>query len=66
VARTFVLLQEARHSADYDLAADLLRTEALYYCQQTSDAFAAWHRVRRGEEATVFLAALLFAGRWSK
>jgi len=66
VARTFVLLQEARHSADYDLAADLLRTEALYYFQQASDAFAAWHRVRKTDEATVFLAALLFAGRWSK
>jgi len=66
VAQAFVELQEARHAADYDLAADLSRTETLDYVQQASDAFSAWGRVRGDDEATVFLAALLFAARWSK
>ena len=66
VARCFVELQEARHKADYDIAATQSRTEALEFVRQVRDAFAAWTAVRMHDEANVFLAALLFAGRWAK
>lgn len=66
VARCFVELQEARHKADYDIASTQSRTETLELVRQVRDAFAAWETMRNLDEANVFLAALLFAGRWAK
>ncbi len=64
--RAFVALQEARHEADYDLAADYTRSEALDLLEQARAAFLAWRSVRISDEANVFLAALMFARRWAK
>jgi hypothetical protein len=66
VARCFVELQEARHKADYDIASTQSRTETLEFVRQVRDGFASWKTIRTHDEANVFLAALLFAGRWSK
>ena len=66
VAKAFVSLQEARHRADYDIAASYSRPNALDALQTLNKAFLAWEKIRKHDEATVFLAALLFARRWSK
>ncbi len=66
LAETFVLLQELRHDADYNLLQRYTRTDTLEYLDRVQNAFANWRLVRVRDEANVFLAALLFAGRWSK
>ena len=62
VARTFIDLQEKRHTADYDTTAILYREEvreSIYHVQQ---AFAALDTMDKDEKA-VFLTALLLYGR---
>ncbi len=66
VAQWFVELQEARHRADYDPTATYDRTETLELLRTAGAAFAEWRKIRTNDEANVFLAALLFAGRWTK
>ncbi len=66
VAKAFINLQEARHVADYDLTAAYTRTDATDYLKQVDDAFERWRIIRVSDEANVFLAALMFARRWSK
>jgi len=66
VARIFVVMQEARHQADYDLAKIYSRTETVKLLNEVKIASAQWSAIRSRPEANVFLAALLFAGRWSK
>jgi len=64
VATAFVDLQEARHKADYDPSFRINRTVALRLIERTLGAFRSWKRIRRSEEATLFLFALLFHSRW--
>jgi hypothetical protein len=59
VALAFMQLQEARHSADYDLNSNWNRAKASQYVQIAKDAFAAWGGVRRTSEANVFLLSIL-------
>jgi len=59
VALSFVQLQEARHSADYDLNSTWDRAKAAAYVQKSRDAFAAWASMRRQREANVFLLCFL-------
>ena len=66
VARLFVELQEARHLADYDPAVIFDRDDTIETVWRVENAFQEWQRVKMHDEATVFLTALLFAGRWSK
>lgn len=66
VAEAFLELQNARHTADYDLAATYTRTHVAEFTKQAADAFEKWQSVRDSEEATVFIYALLFARRWAK
>ena len=66
VATTFVRLQDERHRADYDLSATYTRLEALDILVLARNGFAAWSKTRGTEETNVFLAALLFGGRWAK
>lgn len=58
-AEAFVQLQQARHEADYDAGQRFSRQEALDLVEVARDAFAAWKRVRRTEEARLFMIALL-------
>jgi uncharacterized protein (UPF0332 family) len=46
VANTFVILQEARHEADYDLTRTFSRDEALRFVQMAREAFEAWEAVK--------------------
>ena len=66
VAQAFATLQEARHHADYDIAISYSRSTVLESLLAVDKAFTAWKKVRKQDEATVFLAALLFTRRWSK
>jgi hypothetical protein len=66
IADTFVNLQEQRHLADYDVAISLPRTETLFWVSQSRRAFIDWKLIRETDEATVFLAALIFAKRWDR
>lgn len=64
VAKVFVLLQEARHAADYDLSQTLTRSESSALVASSEKAFRAWNAVRATPNAAVFLAALLFEKQW--
>jgi len=66
MADTFVVLQEDRHLADYDLTAIYTRAEVLEAILLAEQAFAEWKLIQTTEEASVFLSALMFARRWAK
>lgn len=59
VARAFRDLQEARHSADYDMTSSWTRLKAKQNIQIARDAFAAWTSVRKTPQAAIFALALL-------
>jgi hypothetical protein len=66
VAGTFVDLQEARHLADYDVAATFNRVDILELIRGKERAFVAWKSIQSSSQAGVFLSALLFARRWGR
>ena len=59
VARTFLILQQARHEAEYDRTVRFTRLQVLRLSNQARRAFSNWRRVRKSLQADVFLAALL-------
>ncbi len=61
-AATFVELQDARHQADYDLAA-LFWPEGVRLVTLATRAHAIWLEIRSEPEAIVFLTALLLGKR---
>jgi hypothetical protein len=63
VAETFVLLQETRHQADYDVNRRFSRKEAEALVVQAVDAFAGWRTVRKTDAARFLLLAMLVGGR---
>lgn len=66
VADAFVSLQQARHEADYDLTRTFTRTEAIDIVDQARNAFAAWERVKKSDDARLYLACFLLWDRWDK
>jgi uncharacterized protein (UPF0332 family) len=66
VANTFVTLQEARHQADYDLSRSFRRGEALNFVQSAHRAFNAWERVKKTDDARVYLACFHLWKRWDE
>lgn len=66
VARNFVRLQQERHDADYDLAARFDRPRAQDAVRLAVQLFSHWNAVRDSEDASVFLASLIFWRLWSK
>jgi hypothetical protein len=70
ISRAFVVLQEARHLADYDLLKVFDRASALQHIAQVEQAFADWKIVKRNPGARVavqlFLSSLLLWDRWKK
>jgi hypothetical protein len=66
VAETFGTLQEARHQADYDLSRTFRRHEALAYVQSARQAFEAWERTRKTDDARVYLACFQLWKRWDE
>lgn len=59
MAKTFVVLQEARHEADYDLSLRFIRKEVVSLLNRTDQAFVAWSQVRKHPAARCYLACLL-------
>jgi len=66
IAESFVELQEQRQLADYDLTNKFDRFQVIELLDSVRIAFETWQSIRLTDEANVFLAALLFGGRWSK
>jgi len=66
VANTFVSLQQARHEADYDLSPTFRRQEALDFVESARQAFEAWERVRRTDDARVYPACFHLWKRWDE
>lgn len=64
IAEAFVELQQARHTADYDMDEAFDRADVLQKLGMVERAFAAWKTVRSTPNANVFLAALLLNRRW--
>lgn len=64
VCETFVLLQDARHKADYDLTRAFDRLDVVNLIAAAQDAFGNWATVRSAPNASVFLAALLLQRQW--
>jgi uncharacterized protein (UPF0332 family) len=59
VALAFIVLQDARHSADYDLNSRWNRARARQSVEKARDAFALWKTIRKTSEANVFLLSFL-------
>jgi hypothetical protein len=66
VANAFVTLQQARHEADYDLARTFRRREVLDFVQSSRDAMDAWDRVRKTDDARLYLACFHLWKRWDE
>jgi uncharacterized protein (UPF0332 family) len=59
VANTFIKLQQARHTADYDNSKVWSRTEVWEMIAQAEDAIAAWSNIRENEIAQDYLLDLM-------
>ena len=66
VADAFCRLQEARQTADYDIAAPFSTSDARADVQAATKAVADWAAIQHTPEAHVFLTALLLADRWTR
>ena len=60
VAQTFAILQQRRHTADYDISFDWTRTQARAQAELVRIAFADWRAICEEKQAQDFLLALLF------
>lgn len=66
VADAFRQLQDARHSADYDLGVVVETKSAVKAVELASRAISNLQDIRTDPDTTVFLTALLLADRWSR
>ena len=63
MAKTFVQLQEKRHTADYDNTAFWTRTEALARVKSAEQAFNTWNPIRNEQIAQAYLVSLVVKKR---
>lgn len=63
VAKTFVDLQDRRHTADYDNETVWTRTEALGQVTSAQKAFSDWRAIRNQPIAQTYLLSLLVKKR---
>ena len=66
VAQAFHDLQEARHSADYDVSSKWSRLKALTFVIAAEDAFVDWQTARGFPNAKIFLFDLLLRKGWAR
>ncbi len=66
VASSFIQLQEARHSADYDLELRLTGRQAHQYLEMAKTAIIAWKSIAGSAEANIFILSLLMWKNWDK
>jgi len=60
VAQSFIILQQARHDADYNLEKPLDPADAMAQVNQANSAFVSWEMTRNSEFAKEYLFSLLF------
>lgn len=58
VAQAFTLLQQQRHTADYDNSFEWSRTNAIATIDMASSAFSDWRAIRMQDAAQDYLLAL--------
>lgn len=63
IAVTFILMQQDRHTADYDGSKKWMRTDTLAKVDSVALAFQSWKAVRNDATAQDFLVTLLFKDR---
>lgn len=66
MARTFIKLQEARHSADYDLNYQPDSAEVSQLIKEAVLAMASWDSIQGSAEAHIFVLSLLLWKNWEK
>ena len=66
LARSFIELQNARHSADYDLSYELTLKQAGNYVELALSACEAWERLKGSAEANIFILSLLLWKNWER
>jgi hypothetical protein len=66
VSRSFIQLQDARHSADYDLSYNLTLKQSRQYVELAMSALQAWKRLAGSAEANIFILSLLLWKNWDK
>ena len=60
VAQSFIILQQARHDADYNLEKPLDPADAIAQVNRADSAFVSWEMTRVSEVAKEYLFSLLF------
>ena len=66
VSNGFKDLQEARHTADYDVLKQYNPGDELALVQQAEKIFRDWSTEKSSQNAAVFLAALIFGKDWGR
>jgi len=66
VCRTFILLQQYRHTADYDLSAKFTRSHVHELIHEVETAFSSWEVIRNTDEARIYLGCFLLWDVWKK
>jgi len=66
VASNFIVLQEARHSADYDLSYNLTSGDARLLVESAVLAMASWDKAATTAEANIFILSLLMFKNWER
>ena len=66
VASSFIKLQEARHSADYDISYSLTPEETRQFIRLAVLAMGSWDSIANSAEANIFILSLLMWKNWDK
>jgi hypothetical protein len=66
VSNGFKDLQEARHTADYDVLKQYNPGDELALVQQAEKIFKDWRTEKNSKNAPVFLAAMIFGKDWNR
>lgn len=64
LANAFIRLQQARHSADYDMAYQLSWFETLEIIELAASAIEAWEAICPSAESNIFVLSLLLWKKW--
>jgi uncharacterized protein (UPF0332 family) len=63
VVKSFAMLQDDRHAADYDVAKDWTRADVMITLTLAADAFKAWKSIRKEKTAQDHLLTMFGARR---
>ena len=63
VAQSFIILQQARHDADYNLEKPLDIADAMAQVNRADSTFVSWEMTRNSEVAKEYLFSLRFKER---